>query len=199
MAKSEMTYANDGGGEPQVASIISYDDAATPNQTKVDFDYDSYGSVTNTREYGFKDSGQFKVRRRTHSVYKTDSSYLNAYLRSLVIESDVYDAQLDTNDANDVLIAKNTYTYDDYNAMSGMENYGGTANPPGHDSSYDTTKTVRGNVTGETVFTDVSAPASTTWLMKIDIFGNVTQRQLACCNVQSTTFGGTTTTRWPRA
>ncbi len=108
-----------------------------------------------------------------------------------MIESDVYDAQLDTNDANDVLLAKSTYTYDDYNAMSGMENYGGTANPPGHDSSYDTTKTVRGNVTGETVFTDVNAPASTTWLMKLDIFGNVTQRQLACCNVQTTTFGGT--------
>ena len=40
----------------------------------------------------------------------------------------------------------------------------------------------------ETVFTDVSAPTSTTWLMKLDIFGNVTQRQLACCNVQTTTF-----------
>ena len=35
----------------------------------------------------------------------------------------------------------------------------------------------------------MSAPASTTWLMKLDIFGNVTQQQLACCNVQTTTFG----------
>ena len=42
---------------------------------------------------------------------------MNAYLRSLVIESDVYDAQLDTNDSNDILIAKSTYTFDDYNTV----------------------------------------------------------------------------------
>ena len=187
MAKSVMTYVNDGGGQPQVSSITSYDDAA--NQSKVDFDYDSYGNPTNTRQYGFQDSGQWKVRRRTRIVYKTDSSYVNSYLRYLVIESDVYDnAQLDTNEANDLLIAKSTYTFDDYNAMSGMEDYGGTASPPNHIATYDTTRTLRGNCTGETVFTDVSAPASTTWLMKLDIFGNVTKRQLACCNVQTTSF-----------
>ena len=192
MAKAEIAYANDPGGQPQVQNVISYDDATpTANQVKVDFDYDSYGNVTNTRQYGFQESGQWKVRRRTRSVYKTDSSYVNAYLRSLVIESDVYDAQLDTSDANDILIAKSTYTFDDYNAMNGMENYGGTANPPGHDSSYDTTRTVRGNVTGKTVFTDVNLPASTTWLMKLDIFGNVTKRQLTCCNEQTTTFTDT--------
>lgn len=38
MAKSVMTYANDPGGQPQVASLIAYDDATpTPNQTKVEF------------------------------------------------------------------------------------------------------------------------------------------------------------------
>ncbi|HXG94412.1 MAG TPA: hypothetical protein VNN73_18855, partial [Blastocatellia bacterium] len=192
MSKSAISYANDPGGKPQVANIVSYDDATpTPNQTKVDFDYDSYGNVTNTREYGFQQGGLWVVRRRSRSVYKTDASYVNAYLRSLVIESDVYDAQLDTNDANDVLVAKSTYTYDDYAAMGGMENYGGTASPPGHLSSYDTTVTVRGNLTGRTVYTDVSAPSSTTWLMKLDIFGNVTQEQLACCNMQTTTFADT--------
>src|SRR6185369_3446031 len=111
MAKSVMTYANDPGGQPQVTSVISYDDATpTANQTKVDLDYDGYGNPANTRQYGFQQSGQWVVRRRSRSVYKTDSAYVNAYLRNLVIESDVYDAQLDTSDANDVLIAKSTYT-----------------------------------------------------------------------------------------
>ena len=124
MAKSVMAYANDPGGQPQVQSVISYDDATpTPNQTKVDFDYDAYGNVTNTREYGYQVSGQWQVRRRTRNVYKTDASYVNAYLRSLVIESDVYDAQLDTNDANDVMVGKATNTYDDYAAMGGMEEH----------------------------------------------------------------------------
>ena len=41
----------------------------------------------------------------------------DVYLRSLVIESDVYDAQLDTSDANDVLIAQDAQQrIDDYTA-----------------------------------------------------------------------------------
>jgi RHS repeat-associated protein len=184
MAKSVISYTTDGGGQPQVANVVSYDDAA--NQTKVDFGYDSYGNVTNTREYGFKQSGSWVVRRRSRSVYKTDTSYLNAYLRNLVIESDIYDAQLDTSDGNDVLIAKTTYTYDDYNAMSGMEDYGGTTYSIGHDTGYDSTVTLRGNVTGVTEYSDVSAPTSVTRLRKIDIFGNTVKEELSCCSEQVT-------------
>src|SRR6185369_5677758 len=124
MSKSVIGYLTDGGSQPQIDNVVSYDDAS--NQTKVDYSYDSYGNVTNTREYGFQQSGSWVVRRRTRNVYKTVTSYVNAYFRSLVIENDVYDAQLDTNDGNDVLVAKTTYTYDDYAAMSGMEDYGGT-------------------------------------------------------------------------
>jgi YD repeat-containing protein len=131
MARSVYDYANDPGGSPQVQAVTSYDDTATP--TKVDFDYDQYGNVTNNRQYGFQVSGQWQVRRRTRTVYKTDSAYVNAYVRNRVIESDTYDAQLNTNDADDVLIAKATYALDDYNALGGMENYGGPPTPPpGH-------------------------------------------------------------------
>jgi RHS repeat-associated protein len=183
-AKSVIGYTTDGGGEPQVANIVTYDDATpTANQTKVDFDYDSYGNVTNTREYGFQQSGSFVVRRRTHNVYKTDTGYVNAYLRSLVTETDVYDSQ-----ANDsVPVAKTTYAYDDYAAMGGMENYGGTTYAVGHLSSYDTTVTVRGNVTAVTNYTDVNTPTSITHYRKIDIFGNVVKEELTCCNVQTVT------------
>src|SRR5205814_10566 len=55
MSKSVITYANDPGGQPQVANAVNYDDATpTPNQTKMDYDHDSYGNVTNKREYGFQ-------------------------------------------------------------------------------------------------------------------------------------------------
>jgi RHS repeat-associated protein len=172
-----------------------YDDATpTANQSKLDVDYDSYGNVTNKREYGFQASGSWLVRRRTRNVYKTDTTYINAYLRSLVIESDLYDAQLDTNDANDVLIAKSTYTLDDYNALGGMENYGGSANPPGHLSSYNTSVTVRGNVTGTTGWYDLTNNLSITRLRKVDIFGNVTKEQLACCSQK--TYSCTETNCW---
>ena len=70
------------------------------------------------------------MRRRSRTVYKTDTAYVNAYLRSVVIESDVYDALLDTNESNDVLMAKSTYTIDDYTTVP-MEDYGGMATRPG--------------------------------------------------------------------
>jgi RHS repeat-associated protein len=203
MAKSELTYANDPGGQPQIQNVVSYDDTlslnppGTGNPVKVDFDYDSYGNVLNRREYGFKQSGQFVVRRRSRSVYKTDSAYLNAYLRSLVIESDVYDAQLDTNDANDVLIAKTTNTWDSYADMGNMENYGGNygggSAPPGYNTAYNNQSlTVRGNLTGQTIYSDVVTPVSMTYNKKIDIFGNVVQEQVSCCNLNTYVYSGTT-------
>jgi RHS repeat-associated protein len=189
MAKSVIGYTTDGGGQPQVDNVVSYDDAS--NQTKVDFSYDSYGNVINTREYGFQQSGSWVVRRRTRNVYKTDTSYVNAYFRSLVSENDVYDGQLDTNDNNDVLVAKTTYTYDDYNAMAGMEDYRDPItgqlppNPPGHLIGYDASYTLRGNVTGTTKWYDIANNLSYTWLRKIDVYGNSVTEQVACCNLQT--------------
>ena len=193
MRKSEISYINDPGGQPQVQAIISSDDVTpTPNQTKVDFDYDAYGSVTNTREYGYQVSGQWKVRKRTRNIYKTDSNYLNAYLRSLLIELDVYDALLDTNDSNDVLMAKTTFTYDNYAAMGGMEEYRDQQGnlpppPPGHLTSYDATYTLRGNITGTSKWHDIGNNLSYTWLRKIDLFGATVKEQLACCSEQTQT------------
>jgi RHS repeat-associated protein len=177
MAKSQFTYANDPGGSPQVQSVIGYDDAGA--QTKVDFDFDQYGNVTNSRQYGYQISGAWQVRRRTRSVFKTDTAYVNAYLRSLVIESNVYDALENTNDGDDVMIAKSTMTYDDYAAMGGMQTYSTT--PPGHESSFNTSYATRGNVTGMTEYKDIAAAQTITHLRKFDLFGSVTKEQLDCC------------------
>jgi hypothetical protein len=117
---------------------------------------------------------------------------VNIYLRSLLIESDVYDALLDTNDANDVLMAKTTLTYDDYAAMGGMEEYRDAQGnlpppPPGHDTNYNASYTVRGNVTGTTQWYDLTNNLSYTWLRKIDVFGAEVKEQLNCCNEQTQT------------
>ena len=190
MAKSVSAYTNDPGGSPQVQSVTSYDDTGTP--TKVDFDYDQYGNLLNKREYGFQVSGSWQVRRRTRLVYKTDTSYINAYLRGLVIEQNTYDALLNTNEADDVMIAKSTNTYDDYAAMGGMEEYRDPQTgqlpppPPGHVTSYNVSYTLRGNVTGTTQWHDIASNLSYTRLKKYDVFGNVVKEQLSCCNEQAT-------------
>ncbi|MBI3651684.1 MAG: RHS repeat protein, partial [Acidobacteria bacterium] len=185
-AKSVYNYANDPGGFVQVQSSIGYDDMGA--QLKRDFDYDAYGNVTNKREYGYQQSGAWVVRRRTHITYKTDTAYLNEYLRSLATQIEVLDALNNASDADDVVVAKSVTTYDDYAALGGMENYGGTAAPPGHLASYDTTKTVRGNVTGTTEWSDIAGNVSTTRNNQRDIFGNVTKAQVSCCNEKSFTY-----------
>ncbi len=184
--KSVPTYANDPGGYPQVQSVIAYDDAGAG--VKTGFDFDQYGNITNKREYGYQIGGQWQVRRRTRLTYKTDTAYINEYLRSLVTQIEVMDALENTNDADDVVVAKAATTLDDYDAMGGMENYGGTAAPPGHGTSYDTTKTVRGNVTGQTEWSDIAGSISTTRLSKFDIFGNVVKAQAPCCDEKNFTY-----------
>src|SRR5262249_35119699 len=97
IAKSVFAYANDPGGSPQVQSVITSDDGTpTPNQIQVNFDYDSVGDVVNKREFGFQFNGSWVVRRRTHVNYTSAGGAM------VPTEVDTYDAQLNTNDADDV-------------------------------------------------------------------------------------------------
>jgi RHS repeat-associated protein len=195
--KIVTAYANDPGGSPQVQSVLTYDDTGTP--TQVNFDLDQCGNTTNMREFGYQVGGVWNVRRRTHYTYVTDSNYINKYMRGLVTEKDTYDAQLDNNDANDVLIAKSTYQYDNYAVMGNMENYGGNYSggsaPPSYNTVYnDQTLTVRGNLTGSSDYTDMVNQVSETYNNKIDIFGNVVQQQVPCCKLNTYVF--TVDTYW---
>lgn len=191
LSKTVSALTTDSGGSTGLQSVIAYDDIG--QQTKVDFDYDQYGNMVNKREYGYQIGGAWKVRRRWHYTYVNWEPYLSAYIRNRVTETDVYDALQNTNDADDVLIGKTVVGYDSYGAMGGMENYGGTAAPPGHLSTYDTSKTTRGNLTGATTYSDLSG-GGVTRSSQIDIFGGVTRAQVSCCNVKS--FAKTEATYW---
>lgn len=189
MGKTVNAYANDPGGSLQPQSLITYDDTGTP--TKVDFDYDSYGNLANKREYGFQIAGAWQVRRRTNSTYLTGSNYTSLYLRGLVTEVRMYDALQNINDADDVLIARTSKTYDDYASTGGMEGYG-LAKPPGHDTAvYNTSFIYRGNVTGTTQYVDIGANTTLPIkLKKYDKFGNVLQEMLSCCKQRFYAYAG---------
>ncbi len=194
LSKTVSTLSTDPGGSTVLQSVIAYDEIG--QQTRVDFDYDGYGNVVNKREYGYQISSAWKVRRRTHYSYVNWEPYLSAYIRNRVTETDVYDALQNTSDSDDVLVGKTVVGYDSYSAMGGMENYGGTAAPPGHLSGYDTSKTTRGNLTGVTTYSDLSG-SGVTRSSKIDIFGGVTKAQVSCCNAKSFTM--TEATYWSRS
>jgi RHS repeat-associated protein len=188
LSKTEYAFSTDAGGSTVVQSAITTDE--TGQQTKADFDYDQYGNVVNKREYGFKISGAWQARRRTHYNYVNWEPYLSSYIRNRVTEVDVVDALQNTNDGDDVLVGKTLYSYD--NSMGGLENYGGSANPPGHLTGYGPL----GNVTGVTTYSDVAAGTSVTRSSKIDIFGNVTVAQVSCCDQKS--FMMTQATYWAK-
>jgi YD repeat-containing protein len=195
LAETVSTMTTDPGGSQAIQSILSYDDVG--QQTKVDFDYDQYGNVVNKREYGYQISGAWQVRRRTHYNYVNWEPYLSAYMRNRLTEVDLFDAQQNTNDADDVLIGKTVYAFDNYSGMGGMENYAGLASPPGHLSSYGTSQTTRGNLTDATTYSDVGAGTSVTHSSKLDIFGGTTKAQVDCCNQKSFTM--TEATYWSRS
>jgi YD repeat-containing protein len=178
-SKIVTSYTTDSGSNIQPQMVTSYDDTGTA--TKVDFDYDVYGNVSNKREYGYQISGNWQVCRRTRTTYKTDTAYLNAYLRSLPTLVEVLEAFENTTDSDDAVIAKTSYTYDDYSATGGMTDR--TPKPPGHDSAkYTTSYTVRGNVTGTTTWTDIAGNVTLPIkLNKYDRMGNLLQEQLSCC------------------
>ncbi|MEK6301164.1 MAG: RHS repeat-associated core domain-containing protein [Acidobacteriota bacterium] len=192
LSKTEYAFTTDPGGSTGVQSVVGTNEAG--QQTRVDFDYDAFGNILNMREFGFKVSGVWQVRRRTHYSYVNWEPYLSAYIRDRVTEVSVYDALQNTNDADDVLICKTVLAYDA--PVGGMEGYGGAANPPGHLSSYDTTKTARGNLTGVTKYSDVVSGTSVTQSSKRDIFGGVTLAQVACCDQKSFTM--TQATYWSK-
>jgi RHS repeat-associated protein len=188
----DYAYANDPGGEPQVQSITTYNDANAPAMTALT--YDAYGNVTQQQDYGFQANGAWQVQRQTVNTYVTTSGYVSAYLRSLLSEKQIYDM---TQGATGTVVAQTNYAYDNYAAMGNMQNYGGNYSggsaPPGYNTSYNNQSlTVRGNLTGTTYYSNIAGNVSESFDSKIDIFGNVVQAQVSCCNLNTYTFAADT-------
>jgi RHS repeat-associated protein len=195
-AKTNYSYGLDPGGSSQVVAEINYDDTGKPTQTT--YSWDAYGNQTDIREFGYQVNGVWQTQRRTHSRYITSTDYVNAYIRNRLIESDVFDQHnSNNNDAAGVLIAKTTYSYDNYALMGNMENYGGDydggSSPPGYDMAYNNQAlVVRGNLTGTTEYSDPQAQTSSTFNTKIDIFGNTVQEQVTCCSLTTNVYSANT-------
>jgi YD repeat-containing protein len=172
-AKMVYTYGNDPGGAPEVATVKSYDDTGTPR--RVDFGYDQYGNATSKLEYGFQVNGPW--------LRKTTLSYLGApytvsFMLNRVTGVNVYDP-------NNTQIAGTSYSYDGYGSIVG---YSQQSTAPGHLSNYDSTYTLRGNVTTVTRLTNVAQGTSTSRSATYDVFGNQVTINLDCCNQKSFTY-----------
>jgi hypothetical protein len=130
--KMVYTYGNDLGGAPQVTTAKSYDETGTPRRT--DFGYDQYGNVTSKLEYGFQVNGP-GLRKTTINYLGTP--YTTSFMLNRVSRLNIYDP-------NNNQIAGASYTYDGYGSIL---SYSQQSAAPGHLSNYDSTYTLRGNVT----------------------------------------------------
>lgn len=190
LGKTVYTYTTGPDGGSQMATIETFDEAANTS-TKVEYGYENYGRVKNFYEYGYKVGTTFKVRRRTRYFYSDSQAHLDEKLLNLVTEVRVYDGTLNNNNDDDILKAKTVYLYDDYAVKGGMENYGLTTGtyPPNHDPAFNQTYTTRGNLTGVQTYSAFGTPdIFTTRYNKYDIFGNVVEADVSCCQVKTTKF-----------
>ncbi len=123
--------------------------------------------------------------RSTEYTYSNAADHLSVNLSRLVTNVAVF------NDQTNEIMQKTVFTYDDYGAKGGMHTYSST--PTTHDSSFDTGYTKRGNVTGVQTFSSISPAVSTTRFSKFDIFGNVVEADVSCCQVKTLAFSLNTT------
>ncbi len=192
LRKTAYTYVAGADGGWQVGSVETFDEANQP--TKTSYTYGNYGRVKDVKEYGYKVSGSYGVRRRTFFNYIGDTALIDLNMVRLVNNVKVYDGGGDNNDNNDTLLAWTVYTYDNYAIKGGMETYGliPTGYPVNHDSGFDQNKTTRGNVTGVQTYSNVGTGASTTRYNKYDIFGNIVEADVSCCVVKAFGFSNAT-------
>jgi RHS repeat-associated protein len=175
------TYAYDFGDPNLLGSISITNEAGQTAGTS--YEYSSadlpYGRVTKMYESDFGLTGI----RRTEYGYSDAVDHLSVNLSRLVTNIAVFDHQ--TNEK----IRKAVFTYDDY--AGAMQTYASI--PTTHDSSFDTAYTKRGNVTAVQTFSSITPSVSTTRLSKFDIFGNVVEAEVGCCQVKTFAFSLNTT------
>jgi len=178
LRSNQPSYVTDSSGGQQISQIMATDEAG--NTSKTTYDYGNYGRVANIYEYGFSTS----IQRQTTFAY-AGTPLVDANLLQVVKQIDVFDGA-GTN------VARTAFTLDDYAAKGGMQTYTTMPPPQTHDSTFDQNNTTRGNVTGVTTWVKFGAtPADDVKITrnsKFDVFGNVVQADVSCCQVKNINY-----------
>jgi RHS repeat-associated protein len=162
--------------DSQLRSFTTMLNDISPNLiSKVEYNYDNYNNVTQTREYGFVTGVSMPLLRRTHTDYLTNNLYqgdinyatdLNIHIRNLPREVNIYNGSGN-------LVSKTYLDYDRYDAFSIQD----CPNIVQHDGAFNTSYGRRGNLTLVTKFATIipgSNPTHPIYLHnQYNIAGNV--------------------------
>ena len=190
LQKSETQYTTLGDGGVQIREVNTTNEA---NETtrKVFTYYPFYARLQWVDEYGYSPT---TIQRRTEFEYVDGQAYIDERLINLVNKVRVY------NGSNLSQPVELTHIfYDNYagypHGGGGMEfyNFDSTNMLFTHNPNFDQNYIHRGNVTMTRSYTDVTAnpPAYQERWSKYDIFGNVVEAEVSCCQVNSSSFSDT--------
>jgi RHS repeat-associated protein len=171
------------GSNPRPASVTTVlEDGASQSQVKYNA-YDSFGQVTDLLEYNFGAGAPGPLLREVVTAFATLGNIVSRPSRIVI------------KDGGGNTIARTDFNYDGYGT-------GGIAtispNPTGHDPAFNSSITVRGNLTS--VINYANAPAATggvTSSFTYDITGNQLTSQIGCCTFSQQNYSATTNYAFP--
>ncbi|HZT59980.1 MAG TPA: hypothetical protein VFA21_15325, partial [Pyrinomonadaceae bacterium] len=154
---------------PQVTQVLTT--LADTNQvSEQTFSYDQYGNRTDTYEYDYGAGAAGAFVRRTHTDFVTTAAYVNADANQAVgasLRSLPSQQWVSSDAAGNSKASLTTYAYDQY-ALTDCPGI------TGHDTTYTTGFTTRGNVTSVTSYANAAGgTGAVTSSSHYDIAGNV--------------------------
>jgi len=164
---------------PRVTQVTVTND--TGQQTTASYSYTtSYGNVSQVVESGFG-----ALARTTQTDYLATTSYINQHIFNLPSQIRIYDGSGNLNSRTDL-------------AYDGVSVTAATGASQHDDANYGSTFNVRGNLTGQTSYTNAAAATGpVTKSFTFDSLGNVRTAQVNCCQLEQISFSSTTQYGYP--
>ena len=172
-----------GNGSPATKTTILEDNST---QSEVETTYDNFENLRTLKEHDYGTGAPDAVLRTTNYTYLSTTAYTNLNIMNRVTERTIADST-------------GTVQYREDTA------YDGTTISPcptgvvqHNDTSYGCTFTARGNPTTTTTYTNASVPSGPeTKNSYYDVFGNLVQAQLDCCDSKKWAYSATTKYSYP--
>lgn len=172
LGKISYTYLQALDGSFQIDTVTTTNETGQSAKTSYDY-YSTNGRVQNVYEYGFSSV----VQRKMTFTYSNDSGLIGQNLIYVLTEVDVYNG-------SNQLVAKTVNEIDNYSVP--LMDY--SVQPPNHDyQNYGASSFTRGNVTKVTTSV-LPGTGTIARNFKFDVFGNVVQADVSCCQVKNINF-----------
>lgn len=155
-------------------------------QSEIETSYDNYGNLLSLQEYDFGSGSPGPILRTTAYTYLNSSSYTSLNIMNRVTEKTIADST-------------GTVQYREDTAYDGTTISPCPTGVPQHDDSgHGCSFTTRGNPTSLTTYTNAAAPSGAEVKNSYyDVFGNVVQAQVDCCQLTTWSFSATTEYAFP--